>query len=173
MFTRAPDGGCASAPTETLARQSARVCAGRAPSLSPRLSLEESSLPLADADAECREAVPAAAAPKLVQQRHDEARAGHPERVAECDRAAVDVHIFRIQAQLTDDHEALRGEGLVQLDEVEFRDLHAAAGKCFPHGRNRPDPHHTRVDTGNRRTYERPERLGAERPRLPLRGHDD
>ena len=42
-----------------------------------------------------------------MQQRHDQARAAHPERVAKRDRAAVHVHFLRIETQLTDDDEAL------------------------------------------------------------------
>ena len=83
------------------------------------LTLEESRLALADADAEGRQAVTAAAAAELVQERHDEPRAAHPERVAERDRAAVHVHALRIEAELANDDEALRRERLIQLDQVD------------------------------------------------------
>src|SRR2546429_8139594 len=127
MFTRAPHWGCASTPTETLARQTARVSAGLARFSSRRRTFEEPRLPLADANTHRREPVAPATAAQLVQQRHDEACARHPERVTERDCATVDIHLFGIQAQLADHHETLRGKGLVQLDEVELRDLHAAA----------------------------------------------
>src|SRR5438046_2298315 len=116
MFTRAPRGGCTSAPTKTLSRKSAPVCVASEPSPSRRDALEQRRLPLPDPDAQRRQPVAAAPPAELVQKRHDKARAGHPEGVAERDRAAVDVHLFGIQPQLTDDYEALRGEGLVQLD---------------------------------------------------------
>src|SRR5205823_6484141 len=61
MFTRAPDGGCANAPTETLARQTARVCAGSAPILSRRRTFEERRLALTHAHAHRRQPVPPAA----------------------------------------------------------------------------------------------------------------
>ena len=50
---------------------------------SARRALEERRLTLADADAERREAVAPAAAAELVEERDDEARAAHPERVAD------------------------------------------------------------------------------------------
>src|SRR5439155_9372624 len=117
--------GCACAPTETLSRPGARVCVAsvptsrQAPPGRSARSFEESGLPLADADTKCRHPVAPATAAKLVQQGDDEARAAHPERMAERDRAAVHVHLLRIQTELADDDEALRGKRLVQLDQVE------------------------------------------------------
>ena len=49
----------------------------------------------------------------------DQPRAAHPERVPDCDRAAVDVDPLRVEAELADHREALRGEGLVELDQVD------------------------------------------------------
>src|SRR5512132_2775514 len=170
MFTRAPHGGCASTPTETLARQTARVCAGRAPSSSRRRTFEERRLALTHAHAHRRQPVAPAAAAELVEQRHDEARPSHPERVPERNRTAVDVHLFGIQPQLADHHGALRSEGLVQLDQVDLVTLDAGTSQRLAHGRDRPDPHHAWVDTGNASAHERTERLRAERLRLLLRG---
>src|SRR6476661_7701226 len=82
-------------------------------------TLEQGGLPLADADAHRRHAVAAAAPAQLVQEGDDEARAAHPQRVPERDRAAVHVHPGRIEAELADHGEALGGEGLVQLDEID------------------------------------------------------
>ena len=47
------------------------------------------------------------------------------ERVADRDRPAVDVHLRGIEAELVDAHERLRGEGLVELDQVEVLDADA------------------------------------------------
>src|SRR5207247_9102099 len=102
MFTRAAPWGCASTPTETLARQTARVCAGLAPISSRRRTFEERRLPLADANTHRRQPVAPATAAQLVQQRHDEACARPPERVPERDCATVDIHLFGIHAQLPD-----------------------------------------------------------------------
>jgi hypothetical protein len=38
--------------------------------------------------------------------------------MAERDGAAVDVHFLLVETELPDDDEALRGERLVQLDEI-------------------------------------------------------
>ena len=69
----------------------------------PRVgALEERRDALADADAQRREPVATVAAAQLVQQRDDEPRAAHPERMAERDRAAVDVHLLLVEAELAD-----------------------------------------------------------------------
>ena len=51
-----------------------------------------------------------------------EPRAGHAERVAERDGAAVRVDVRRVvgQAEVAQHGEALRGEGLVELDHVHL-----------------------------------------------------
>ena len=83
---------------------------------------EERGLALADADAQRREPVTAAPPAQLVEERHDEPRAAHAERVAERDRAAVHVHALRVEPELADHREALRRERLVQLDEIDLAD---------------------------------------------------
>src|SRR4029079_15203725 len=95
--------------------------------------LEQRGHALADADAQRREAVAAVAAAELVQERHDEARAAHSERMAERDRAAVDIDPLRVEAQLTDDREALRRERLVQLDEIDILDADTRPLEQLPH----------------------------------------
>src|SRR4051794_39787183 len=76
---------------------------------------------LADADAHGRKSELAAGPLKLLGGGEGEARAGHAERVAEGDRAAVGVHVGRIvgDAELAENGEALGGEGFVELDHVE------------------------------------------------------
>ena len=54
--------------------------------LSALTARREYGLPFADADAERRQAVAAFAAPQLVQEGDHEARAAHPERMADRDR---------------------------------------------------------------------------------------
>ena len=55
------------------------------------------------------------------------------------DRAAVHVHLRRVEPELADDGEALRGERLVQLDEVERRRRRRrrARAACAPPGPGR------------------------------------
>ena len=131
--------------------------------ISARRALEERRLALADADAQRREAVAAAAAAQLVRERDDEPGAAHAERMAERDRAAVDVHALLVEPELAHDGEALRGERLVQLDEVELAGRDAGAREQLAHGRDRPDAHDARIDARDRAAREARERLGAER----------
>jgi hypothetical protein len=51
-----------------------------------------------------------------------DARAGHAERVAERNRAAVRVDVLRVvgDAELAEHRDALGGEGFVELDDVEI-----------------------------------------------------
>src|SRR5688572_10037269 len=81
---------------------------------------EERRLSLPDADAHRRHAVTAAAPPELVQQRHDETGAAHPEGMADRDRSAVHIHLLLVEPKLADDGEALGRERLVQLDEIDL-----------------------------------------------------
>src|SRR5581483_9181965 len=97
-------------------------------------ALEERRLTLADADAERRDAVPAAAPAQLVQQGDDETRPAHAERVPDRDRAAVDVHLRLVEAELANDGERLRRERLVELDEVDLVERHAGALEELAHG---------------------------------------
>ena len=76
---------------------------------------------LAAADARRREAVLLAAPPQLVRQRQQQPRAAHAERMAERDRAAVDVDLVAIEAELLLDREVLPGERFVDLDQIEVR----------------------------------------------------
>ena len=75
---------------------------------------------LADADAHGGDAVPAAAAAQLADEGAGEAGAGAAERVAEGDRAAVDVELLLVDAELAGAGEDLGGEGLVELDQVDL-----------------------------------------------------
>src|SRR5579859_3926623 len=80
--------------------------------------LPDGSDALADADAHRGQAVPRAAPPHLVQERCDQARAGCTQRMPDGDRAAVDVGLLRIEPQLPHAGDRLRGERLIELDQV-------------------------------------------------------
>src|SRR5205085_10486625 len=114
-------------------------------------------------------AVAPTAAAELVEERDDEARAAHPERMTERDRAAVDVHLLRVEAELADHGEALRSERLVQLDEIDLIERDAGALQQLAHGRDRADAHQAWVDAGDGATDEGTERFDAELTRLLLR----
>ena len=79
---------------------------------------------LSHADAHGAERVAAAAAVQLVHGGRDQPRAGHAERVAERDGAAVRVYMRRVvgQAKVAQHGERLGGEGLVELDHVHLVD---------------------------------------------------
>ena len=62
---------------------------------------------------------PAAARLQRVHQRRQDACAAGADRMSQRDRAAVDVDFRGIELELADDGQRLRGEGFVQLDEVE------------------------------------------------------
>ena len=61
----------------------------------------------------------AAAAAQLADEGGGEAGAGAAEGVAEGDRAAVDVELLLVDAELAGAGEDLGGEGLVELDQVD------------------------------------------------------
>src|SRR3954470_9688114 len=75
------------------------------------------ALPAADACG--RQAAPPAAPAQLEQHGQHQARPAHAERMAERDRAAIDVHLVAIEAELFFDGEILPGEGFVDFDEVD------------------------------------------------------
>ena len=79
----------------------------------------------AAADAQRGEAFLGVALLHLEQQRGEHARAGRADRMAERDRAAVDVDLGGIPAEVLVDRAGLRGEGLIGLDQIEVADAPA------------------------------------------------
>src|SRR5688500_817722 len=79
----------------------------------------------AAADAERGQALPGVAPAHLVQERDEDAGARRADRMADRDRAAVDVHDLRVPAHVLVDRERLGREGLVGLHELEVADLPA------------------------------------------------
>ena len=61
--------------------------------------------------------------------------------MSERDRAAVRIHAREIELEVARDREHLRGEGFVQLDEVDVGDFHLLPLEDLPHRRHGPDPH--------------------------------
>src|SRR4051812_3718225 len=84
---------------------------------------------LPDADAERGDAVPGAAAPELPGERGDETSSRATQRVAEGDRAAVDVEALFVDPELAHAGDHLRGEGLVDLDQVDVAQLQLRRGQ--------------------------------------------
>src|SRR3954453_12988343 len=118
----------------------------------------------AAADAERREALLHVALLHLVQERDQDAGAGGADRMADRDRAAVDVHDLGVPAHVLVDRASLRREGLVRLDEVEVLDLPAGFLERLARGRDRAGSHDGRVDARRR-----PGGDARERREAPLR----
>ena len=115
---------------------------------------------------------------QLVNEADHQPGAAHAERMAEGNGTAVHVDARGVEPELADHRQALRGERLVQLDQVEVGDGHPRPVEEPAHGRDRPHTHHPRVDSGNRpttvvRTAPRPARPPArpKRRRAPRRRH--
>ena len=85
-----------------------------------------------------------------------------PERVAERDRPAVDVDLLGIEPELVDAHDRLRGERLVELDEVEVVDADAGPLERLACRRDRPDAHDRGIDAGDGRRDDAGHRVQAE-----------
>src|SRR5580692_5767124 len=100
----------------------------------------------AAADAQRGEALLYIALLHLVQQRHQHAGARRADRMAERDRAAVDVDLRGIPAEVLVDRAGLRRKGFVCLDQVEVLDLPAGLLERGARGRDRAGAHDRRID---------------------------
>ena len=116
----------------------------------------------AAADAHRDEAKAGLAAGHLVEERGRELRAAAAERMAKRDRAAVDVQPIGIDVQLAEAREHLRGEGLVDLDEVEAGERQAEAIQQFTDGGHRAGPEALGGDAGRGVAQEPRQRRQAE-----------
>ena len=102
----------------------------------------------AAADAQRREALLGVPLLHLMQQGDQDARARGADRVADGDRAAVDVHLGGVPAEVLVDRQRLGGEGFVGLDQVEVVGLPAGALQHLAGGGDRAGAHHRGIDAG-------------------------
>src|SRR5690606_18667017 len=110
--------------------------------------------------------------PELAGEGQEEARAGRAERVAERDRAAVDVDLVAVEVERLLDAEVLPRERLVDLEQVDVLDLHAGAlARRLDRG-DRPDAHDLGRHTGDRPRDDARDRRDPELLRA-LRGRHD
>src|SRR5262249_10769440 len=116
--------------------------------------LEESRGALTAAHAHRHHAVPGLAAKELVGDRADHARARHAERMTDRDRAAVDVELRGIDAELIATVNDLRGERLVQLPHVDVVDLEAVTLQELRHRIHGTDAHLVRPAASDREAAE-------------------
>ena len=82
---------------------------------------------------------------QAVEQRAGDAGAGHAERVADRDRAAVHVELVDVDAQVAVAGDDLRGERLVDLDQVDVVDGHPGPGQRLLGGLDRAVAHDLRA----------------------------
>src|ERR1700744_660173 len=103
------------------------------------INLEQSRAALAAADAHGHDAPLGLAPMAFLEDVAGETRAGHAEGMADRDRAAIDVVLFGIDAELVARIEALARERLVQLPDIDVVDLQALALQQLRHGIDRAD----------------------------------
>src|SRR3954452_13898252 len=137
--------------TAMTAASSTRSFSATAPMTAILHAFERERDSLSDADAHGRERELSAVALKLLGGGKSQPRAGHAERVAKRNRAAVGIYARIVvgNAELAEDGKALRGEGFVQLDHVEIADLQAQPLHQFLAGRRRSDAHDPRRHPGD------------------------
>src|SRR5262249_8926949 len=128
----------------------------------PSETLEDGGDALTAADALTCERV----APLLTHEQRrrlaGDSRTGRAERVADRHSAAVEIDDARIQPQVADAGQRLRGKGLVELDHVEVVGLESGARQRLLRGRDRTDPHDRGVHARGR------ERLDSRERRQPV-----
>ncbi len=81
------------------------------------------------------------AALELVERGAEDHRAGRAERMAHRDRPAVHVHLVVRHVHLAHESQHDRGEGLVDLEQVDVLDAHAGALQQLPRHEGRPGQH--------------------------------
>src|SRR5690348_2159338 len=97
---------------------------------------------LADADAHRREAIAPLAAAQFVQQRGGDARAAGAERMPERNRSAVHVRLGRVDIQVPQTRDRLRGERFVNLHQIHVAHLQSGAFERPAAGGNGTESHH-------------------------------
>src|SRR5205085_222418 len=79
-----------------------------------------------------------------------DARTGCAQRMAERNRAAIDVHLLSIEPELLLDGEVLRGKCFVDLEEIDVVERESVLLEQLADGRRRPHAHDARVDADGR-----------------------
>src|ERR1700731_475221 len=97
------------------------------------VDFERAGAALAAADAHRHDAPLRLAPAALLQDVACQPRAGHAEGVADRDRAAVDVVLLRVDAELVTRIQALAGERLVEFPQIDIGDLQALALQQLRH----------------------------------------
>src|SRR5579871_5307590 len=133
------------------------------PSRSPRASgdLEEAGRSLAAADTHGDDHMLRLAAAPFDQGVAGEPRARHSVRMADGDRAAIDIELLGIDPELVAAIDHLHRKGLVQLPQIDVTDIESVAFEQARHREDRADAHLVRLAAGAHETLEDAERLEA------------
>src|SRR5471032_2699727 len=123
--------------------------------------LEQAGGALPAADAHRHDDVFDAAALAFDQRVAGQARARHAIRVADGDRAAVDVQAVHRNAQLVGAVQHLHGERFVQFPQADVLDLQAGLFQQFRNCEHGTDAHLVRLATGHGEATEDAQRLQA------------
>src|SRR5215468_6331839 len=102
----------------------------------------------ATADAERGETLLGVALLHFVQQRHQHAGAGSADGMADRDRAAIDIDLAGVPAEILVDGASLRRKGLVGLDQIEVADIPAGLLQRGAGSRDRARTHDLGIDAG-------------------------
>src|SRR3954469_10838009 len=112
--------------------------------------LDDGGNPLPAADARRGEAALLAASAQFEHHREQQPRAARTERMAERDRAAVDVDLVAREAELFLDREILARERFVHFDEIDVVERQAGLRQRPARCRRRSHAHQRRIDAGRR-----------------------
>src|SRR5579864_8120870 len=107
--------------------------------------LEQSGRTHAAADAHCHDSELRLAATPLDQRVTGQPRAGHAVGMADRNRAAIDIDLFRIDPEPVTAIDHLHRESLVELPEIDIVDLQTVALQEPRHREHRPDAHLVRL----------------------------
>src|SRR6185295_10155712 len=117
---------------------------------------------LPDSHAQRCDPVAAPPASQLPDQRRQDPGSGAAERVAEGDRAAVDVQPLLVDPELADAGEDLGGERLVDLDQVDLVEAQAGGVERPSNRGHRPHSHVRGVDTRDTDRDDAPQGAGSD-----------
>src|SRR5690606_29941514 len=109
---------------------------------------------------------------EAVDERGGDPGAGHAERVADGDRAAVDVQLVVVDAEVLGRRQDLRGERLVDLDQVDVVDGHPGVGERLAGRLDRAEAHDLGGQAGDAGRHDPRQRGYAELGGLGV-AHDD
>src|SRR5436309_10556406 len=126
-----------------------------------RLDLDRHGDALATADAEGSDAAMLALVAEGMDERAEDAGAAGPERMAERDGPAADIHPGRVELERADYGHRLGGECLIQLEQVYIGHPPAGPSEGPLHRRNWSQPHHHRIHAGRRIRNDSRQRLRA------------